>query len=556
MYGRSYGILCRVHSDGEVAFGEDSVAVKGSTRTRLLLRVYNPEEWANGEDAVGELLALNPDFEWLMERHSAAHGELFDRCEINLFPEGEPVDCTSGELADRARASGTPDVALIQQLTDYGRYLLISSTGALPANLQGVWNGDYSPPWQCDYTMDENIEMNYWLAFQGNLSELPEAYYGLFLSQQPQWRENARKLFDCGGVLAPIKSTVDALSHHQNREWIWPFWTAGAGWIASLFYEHYLFTGDENLLREETVPLLEEIAAFYSDYFQLDENGKYYIAIGISPENTPQGRDSMLAPNPTMEFAVAKEVLTHLLEAAATLNLPEERASRWREMLGRIPAYQVNGDGALREWMHPDFLDNYHHRHQSHLYPLFPGLEAKMQNDGTLLNACRTAVEKRLVVGLESQTGWSLMHMANLFARLGWRELAWECLRLETERMTGPNLLTYHNHLVENTPEERAGAHFQIDASLGLTSAVQEMLLFSLPGRIDLLPSLPERLSKGEVRGMRCRGGVTVDFRWDMEKGEFAAVLTADRAQTVVVSTPFFTKEIVLAAGVPTAIEK
>jgi len=207
-----------------------------------------------------------------------------------------------------------------------------------------------------------------------------------------------------------------------------------------------------------------------------------------------------------------------------------------------MPEYEVNEDGAIREWLWPGLEDNYHHRHQSHIYPLFPGFEVTEESDPDLYEACRVAVEKRLVIGLTSQTGWSLSHMANIYARLGEGDRALECLEILTRSCTACNLLTYHNdwrkqgltlHWGETYPP------FQMDANFGLTAAVIEMLLFSTPTMLKLLPALPTKWPTGQINGLRSRCGVAVDIQWDLAAGSLRANLTSREAQTITVKLPF-----------------
>jgi alpha-L-fucosidase 2 len=189
--------------------------------------------------------------------------------------------------------------------------------------------------------------------------------------------------------------------------------------------------------------------------------------------------------------------------------------------------------------------DNYHHRHQSHIYPVFPGLEVTAESDPAIYEACRIAVEKRLVIGLTSQTGWSMAHMANIYARLGAGDRALECLELIARSSAGPNLLTYHNDWramgLTMGGWSASLPPFQIDANFGFTAAVLEMLVFSKPGLIKLLPALPATWTTGNVRGLATRGGVTVDMQWNRDRSHFTATLTSPRPQKVRVQLPAWT---------------
>lgn len=519
-YGGSYGVVAYPRTNGECIYMEDAtLQIENATWTDIIISVKNPAQWDLVKDNIskfcGEISKVGA-FSVLYDTHKALHSALYNSCSVTLNYDTIYDEYTVPQLLDVARTTGDIPLKIFDDLYKFGRYLLISSSGNLPANLQGVWNGSYNPPWQCDYTMDENIEMNYWQALQGNMPQLMEPYFSLFEHQRDEWRENATKKFGCAGLLAPIKTTIDALQAHISPDWCWDFWTAGAGWISSLYYDYYLYTKDISFLRDRVYPFLKEIYLFYKDYLSIDEDGKYQFKIGISPENTPTGRKTMLAPNPTMEVAVAREVMEHLITACDILGLDKDETNIYQDMLDYLPHYMINEDGAIKEWLHKDFLDNYHHRHQSHIYPLFPSLEAKKASNEWLFDACKIAVEKRLIEGLESQTGWSIMHMANIFARLSYPEYAYRCLELEITGSVGVNYFTYHNKLTQYTPEFREVSHFQIDANFGYVSAIQEMLLFSNDNKIEILPCLPKKFLRGEVKDMYCRGNAHISFNWDM----------------------------------------
>jgi alpha-L-fucosidase 2 len=307
-----------------------------------------------------------------------------------------------------------------------------------------------------------------------------------------------------------------------------------------LFYDYWLFTEDHTFLRDRAVPFLKQVALFYEDYAFTGEDGRLVLAPSLSPENKPHVAYAGLATvNATMDVAIAREVLSNLCQACKALGIEAEGVARWQSMLDKLPAYEVNTDGAMREWLWPGLGDNYMHRHQSHIYPLFPGIEVTTESAPTIYEACRVAVEKRLVVGLTSQSGWSLAHMANIYARLGQGERALECLELLTRAAVGPNLLTYHNDwrgqgLTLHAPNPP----FQIDANFGLTAAVLEMLVFSVPGMLKLLPALPDAWQRGAAKGIACRGRIVVDLAWDRAGRHIWTTLTAQTAQQVTVKFP------------------
>jgi len=544
--GGQFGAVARViHVGGGMeqtkkAYGnQDILRITSADQALVLIKLFAGEPAESVIERLrAELAELPKDYDVLLARHASAHGEMVGRVQLSL--RGGREDQTNDRLLEDAYEGDVP-TALIERMFEYGRFLLICSSapGGLPANLQGVWNGSYSPPWSSDFHNDENIQMNYWQALPGNLPETTLPYFDYYESFLGDYRLNASRIYGCRGIFIPIAQSTHGLMTSM------PYgnWTAGAGWIAQLFWDYWLFTGDKHFLRNRAVPFLKEAVLFYENFLFEGDDGTLVFSPSMSPENTPSIPDcGMVAINATMDVAIAREVLGNLCEACELLGIEADGVARWRDMLAKMPAYEANEDGAIREWLWPGLKDNYHHRHQSHIYPLFPGLEVTEESDPAMYEACRVAVEKRLVIGLTSQTGWSLAHMANIYARLGEGDRALECLEILTRSCVACNLLTYHNdwrkqgltlHFGEVYPP------FQIDANFGLTAAVIEMLLFSKPGLIKLLPALPSKWPTGQVSGLLARGGVRVDMQWDMKAGTLRAELTARETQTVTVKFPF-----------------
>lgn len=535
--GGMFGGLAQVRiRGGTCTVIDDALRVSGADEILVRLAVFANTPATGALPALREYLAACPDrYPVLERRHVRLHGALFARAQLTLAPDD---DTPNEDLLARAYDSQESS-PLLARLYAYGRYLLIGSSrpGGWPANLQGVWNGNYFPAWSADYHNDENVQMCYWQALAGNLPELLLPYVSYYERHLADWRENARKVFGCRGVLAPIAQATDGRLHPG----VWLNWTAGAGWIAQLLYDYWLFTGDRVFLRNRVVPFLTAVAEFYEDFLTEGPDGWLRFAPSLSPENSPAiANPSIVVVNATMDVAVAREVLGHLCAATAALRLPPARAAAWRGLLARLPPYATNADGALKEWLHPDLADNYHHRHLCHLYALFPGCEINMEDTPALFAAARTAVEKRLVVGLHSHAGWSFPHMACIYARLGEGDRALDCLTLLMRGCVGPNLFTYHNDWRGQGLSVYWGfgglPPFQIDANMGLAAAVQEMVLQSRPGFIALLPAVPSAWATGAMRGLRIRGGGVVSLRWD--RRTLSAELTPDHAGAFILRTP------------------
>lgn len=488
------------------------------------------------------------DYQVLLAPHAAEHGELFSRVKLDLGAVAVDHEISNEELLLDAY-EGEANTAMVEKMWAFGRYLLISSSrpGGQPCPLHGKFSGSYLGFWAF-HMANENLQMIYWQSLSGQLSETILPVFDYFDRLMDDFRENAAKLYGCRGIFIPAVSTPESGLLKTFKPHIVQ-WTGAAAWIAQHYYDYYLYTGDKDFLRERVFPFLRETALFYEDFFTIEADGYYQSAPSNSPENTPgnhwdgsdMGGQMETAINATMDFALAKEVLTHLLEASEVLDLDPEEVAKWREMRERIPPYQINEDGAIREWMHPFFEDNYHHRHQSHIYPVFPGCEVTPGSDPELFQAFVVAIHKRLEIGLREQTGWSLAHMANVYARMKDGNQALNCLNLISRSCIKNNFYTTHNDWRNmGIGVEMPWAPFQIDANMGWSAAVQEMLLFSVPGKISVLPALPDAWVKGSVRGLVARGGVLVSIQWDQSKEAFSVELCSmKRDQVVQIQAPF-----------------
>jgi alpha-L-fucosidase 2 len=544
--GRDFGAALRIICAGGEARAEGSgIRVSGASRALILVKPFVKGErgacWASSKEVLSRIEA---DYPALLEAHAALHGKLFLAATITL---SENDGRSNEELLAEAYDGNIPN-ALAQKMWAYGRYLLISATRSdgLPCALYGLWCGDYNPMW-CQNVANENIEMIYWQAAVGGLSELTRSIFGYYGDLMDDSRENARKLFGCRGIVVHAYTSPGMGLASVNVPVIMN-WTGAAGWIAKYYYEYCLYTGDLDFMKHTALPFMREVAVFYEDFLVLGPDGLYHYYPSVSPENSPgnyvpEDYDDLSHPLPTtidatMDFAIAKELLTNLIEGCRRIGVYRDEVPKWEGMLARMPSYRINGEGAVAEWIHPDFEDNYRHRHIAHLYPLFPGHELREGEDRELSEAFGKAVEKRLLVGLGAQSNWSLAHLASVYARLGEGDRALECLELLSRSCLGANFYTFANDW------RRMGvcipfdaAPFQIDANMGWSNAVQEMLFYSSPDLIKILPACPRKWRKGKIDGLHfCTGKIS--FAWDMQTGRFGGELIADRPTVIACRLP------------------
>lgn len=521
--GTDFGTVGVVENiDGNMTSTDGKITIENFTKATIKVKTFIKGDRKQVPEIISSLKAAEKDYDRLLQEHEVLHSGLMNSSSLNLF-SGEG---SSNEELLLDAYQGEASLEMLEKMWMFGKYLLVSGSSekSNPCALCGIWSVDYVGFWAFNM-INENLQMIYWQALSGNMPELLIPVFNYMDRLMDDFRTNAKNLYGCRGIFIPAPTTPNTgiikicFPHILH-------WTGGAGWIAQHYYDYYLATQDEEFLLNRCIPFLKEVALFYEDYFVEDPQGYYMIMPSNSPENTPgnywseSGEKEVIMEttiNATMDFAISKEVFTNLISACKILNVENENVLKWEKILSKIPPYQINEDGAIKEWMHDFYKDNYRHRHQSHLYPLFPGNEIhRLDEDTTLYDACVVAAKKRLSIGINQQSGWSLVHLANNYARCGEGDLAIECLDLMCKSIVMNNFATLHNDYREmGIGVKMPRAPMQLDANMGIVSAINEMLIQSYDDKILILPALPQRLKKGEVKNLLTRQGIEVSVSWD-----------------------------------------
>lgn len=484
----------KIFTDGETKTRGNQILINNATNVLVVISLdvnINEEKKFN----LNLRNSDRPDWTQTFENHKKLWGQYYNRFQLDI-----ENDTTASRFFN------------------YGRYLLIAScaNAELPPHLQGKWNDIINPPWQSDYHLNINLQMNFWGVESTGLSD----FHNLFFNYCDRLAKNGEKVakLTWGGKGTFLPHATDVWAEATPEANGWSVWLMTGAWISQHYMKHYRYTLDHDFLVNQVWPFIKNTANFYASILEYDEKGKIEISPSQSPENyfVGGGEPVSLCISSACDIELLQELLRDALFVADKLNIKDSDTEKWENMQKNLPELKIGKDGRLLEWGDESFEEiEKGHRHISHLIGLYPGSVITANKTPELFESARKTMEFRLAHFPDNHSGWSDAWMANFFTKFNDGNRALDQINWLATGQSSCSLLDRHPPKI-----------FQIDGNLGVISAVTAMLLQTCDDVITLLPALPDKWSKGKVMGLGAENALTFDLEWENSQIIRASVLS------------------------------
>lgn len=543
--GADFGAVAKINFfAGKQEISDDGITVTGAEKILVIIKPFieaqRDKAWKDCKAAISEIKLT---YDKLIKEHQTLHQKLFGSAELDFGADMQDRDAFVDKSISDAVQSGETSTALLEKLWAYGRYLLITGSRpeARPFAPYGLWCGDYKAE-KAQINAAGELQAAYDMSQSGNLGDFAESVFHLYESVMPSLKTNASRLYGCRGIFVPYTTSpstgypgdiADSLIH----------FTGVAGWLGNLFYDYALYSGDQKFLKNRALPFMKEAATFYEEFFKLADLKYYESSPSYSPFTTPgnlagMGEEHAIAKNATVDFAVARSLLTNLIEGSKAAGMNKAEIIKWEDMLKKIPPYKYNADGSVSEFIDDRCTDNQNAPSLALYYPVYPDYRARENFE--LVKAMSVTARKKSCTARGEMSAADVARYAQVFARLGDADQFYEQINALVRGMAMGNLMfAASDWRGMGSGKNELWAQPVPYVNLMITGSIQEALVQSTPDTIHLLPAVPSEMGKGTLSGIQTRAGVEIaDMEWDIPRGSLTVKLKAKRATTVDVQFP------------------
>lgn len=517
--GTKFECMISAKTDGEMSQIGDFLGFKNASDIVLYITVntdfYEKDPKGKSYEQIKSVMSLS--YEEVKKEHLQDFSSLYNRVSLNL---GTKSDESFDKRIEKIQKDGK-DNGIFELMFNYARYLMISASrpGTQAMNLQGIWCNQFAPSWDCNYTININLEMNYWIAEIAQLSDCHKPLFDLVERMVPNGERVAKEVYGCDGFVAHHATNIWGDAAIEGVSYPSSLWPVGGAWLIKHMWEHYLHTRDKEFLEKRALPVMKKAATFFMQYMEEAEDGYFESGPSLSPENlyvTDEGQKGMHCMAPEMDNQIIRSLFRSVIKACEELGKTDEDYEKYKEFIGKIRPTRINKNGGIMEW-DKDYTEyDPGHRHISPIFALHPDYEITPDKTPELAKACKKTFERRLGGSGKEPMGfvyWNGAWLACCYAKLREAELAISALYYI---LRSPD--RFSRSFLNRAPV------FQIEGSFGMANAVTEMLMFSDEEKIILLPALPDDLASGSFKGFVARGGFEIDLEWENKRAKNASI--------------------------------